>query len=118
MKDKLLVLALFCSLAGLVLVYFVSLSMEPVEVPIREIESHPGEAVKIRGVMERLSVSSNGTAFLKISGSESSVDATFFMRQAQKFPELAGLRKGDEVCIIGKVSSYKGQTKLVGEKLC
>lgn len=118
MKDPLLVLALSCSLIGIAAVYFLAASMEPYEVPIWEIESHPGEAVKIRGLVERLSVTDNGTVFLTISDSENTVDVVFFQRQAQKSPEIALLDKGAPVCIIGRVSSYKGTTEILGDKLC
>lgn len=119
MKDPLLVLALSCSLIGIAAVYFLAASMEPLEVPIWEIESHPGEAVKIRGLVERLSVNDNGTAFLTISdNSENIANAVFFQRQAQKSPEIALLDKGAPVCIIGRVSSYKGTTEILGDKLC
>lgn len=118
MKDRLLILALSCSLVGIAAVYFLAASMEPPEVPIWELESHPGEAVKIRGGVERLSVSDNGTVFLTISDSKSSVGAIFFTRQAQKMPEIALLEEGATVCIIGRVSSYKGRTEILGDKLC
>lgn len=118
MKDPLLVLALSCSLVGIAAVYFLAASMEPSEVPIWEIESHPGEAVKIRGLVERLSVTDNGTVFLTISDSENIANAVFFQRQAQKSPEIALLDKGAPVCIIGRVSSYKGTTEILGDKLC
>lgn len=113
-KDKLLVLALFCSIVGLALIYFLANSMEPLEVPMGEIESHPGETVRVSGVVERLSVSDDGTAFLALSGTE----AVFFQRQAKNLPKLATLKKGDFVCIVGRVSSYKGKTELLGERLC
>lgn len=119
-KDKLLALALFCSLLGIVLLYFLANSMEPAEVLMGELDSHYGETVRVRGTLDWLSVSNNsGTVFLALSSEESRAEAVFFGRAAQKLPdELAALRKGDEVCITGKVSSYKGKTELMGEKLC
>lgn len=115
MADKLLVLALFCSLAGLTLVYFLANSMEPIEVQAGELDSHPGETVRVSGLIERVSVSANGTVFLTFSGGAESL---FFQSRAKNLPRLAGLEKGDYVCVVGKVSSYKGRTELLGERLC
>ncbi len=115
MKDRLLILALFCSLAGLITLYFLASSMEPVEVQARELDGHPGETVRVSGLIERISVSANGTVFLTFSGGTESL---FFQRQAKNLPELAGLEKGDYVCVVGRVSSYMGRTELLGERLC
>lgn len=114
MKDRLLILALFCSLAGLAILYFLADSMEPIEVQAGELDGHPGETVRVSGLIERISVSANGTVFLTFSGAES----LFFQNQAKNLPELAGLEKGDYVCVVGRVSSYMGRTELLGERLC
>lgn len=114
MKDRLLILALFCSLAGLAALYFLANSMKPIEVQAGELDGHTGETVRVSGLIERISVSVNGTVFLTVSGAES----LFFQNQAKTLPELAGLEKGDYVCVVGRVSSYMGRTELLGERLC
>ncbi len=113
-NNKLLVLAFFCSIVGLAILYVLANSMEPLEVQAWELDGHPGETVRVSGLVERISVSVNGTVFLTFSGAES----LFFQRQAQKLPELITLKKGDYVCVVGRVSSYMGRTELMGERLC
>jgi len=107
MDERLLLkIALSCSLAGLVALYFLTANLTPEQTKISNLTGiEESTMVRLRGVVE--SVDDNGNMmYLDIAQPETASIIVFKDRKLD-------IAKGDFVEVRGEVSNYKGKKEIV-----
>jgi len=100
-SERLRVIAVLAAVAGIIGLYFYSMSIEPEHVSISEVEEHVGEYVVVQGrVVE--SYNSGGGTSLTLSENTSNATVRVFLDSHEK------LEVGDRVEVMGKVEEYHG----------
>ncbi len=94
---------------GLLTIYFVSQSVEPVPLLLGQLEENAGRVVKVEG--EVVSIASGQHSFIELDDGISRGKIIFFNREVPS-------SEGDWLCVVGKVSLYKGEVEVIGEELC
>ena len=111
MKEKtLLQIALIAGIAGIVVLFFVSTTIEINEKTIDKINTqNVGEDVKLIGTIKNVYQSENAY-FIEIS-QPSSLTIILFK------DKNISLQVGDTVEIIGKIDEYEGKLEVIGQRV-
>lgn len=116
MRDrKLMAYSAVCSAVGLLLIYFASSGFSPRKISLCELERNPSslvsELVNVSGSIAKVSSLKSGPVILNLTdgGCQARV---FFPRPPKLFTE------GEGACVIGKVTTYEGETEITGDRLC
>lgn len=110
-------LCLFLTICGIVILFFLVVTIEPKNIKISDIdESMIGYYVTVYGVVSSKPIWSEENLFFDLSDGEKSIKVVMFSRDTRKYNELK-IRKGNEVVVIGRVSEYKGELEIVAEKI-
>ena len=113
-EASLLKMSLLCSLAGIVGLYLVSQLVETPQTPIQEIvPEEVGKTVRVCGWVTKMFVSPREHIFLKL-GDGGDLDVVIFNSTASQADYE--VQVGDQVCVLGKVSEYRGKLELISLK--
>lgn len=116
-EKKLCNLALFCSLIGLLILFFISTQIEVAQINIREIGPDDiGKNVKICGFVESKRTS-NGHIFLELKDNTGKINFVIFNQTASNLKkngiDLYNLKNNGKLCGSGTVDEYpKGSGNL------
>lgn len=102
--SRLITISVSCALVGLVVLYYISDSIEPIsakDVTLKDID----KSIEINGYVEKVT-NRNGTSFIDIAYKKS-VPAVLF-----KSGNLT-LKEGDHVKITGKVAEYNDKEEII-----
>ena len=111
-QEKIALIALLASIAGILFLLAMAQSIKPTEMKIQEVGfEEEGLLVKLNARIEEFS-QRQGIAFMQLYDGTGKIKAIAF--KAEKFPELGkGMLAGFE----GKIQVYKGELELVVEKV-
>ncbi len=114
MKEKfLLYTSLACSIAGLILLYYISQVVELPQTNVREITVDDiGKNVRVCGEITSKSVSKTQHVFLKMKDDTGSIDAIAFNNSAEKFGAY-DVEKNDKACITGQIDEYQNKLEII-----
>jgi len=115
-------LALFCSFLGLILLFFVSQSLELKSIPINEITIEDiGKTVKICGTVENKVVSSGNHTFFSLRDESGQIKIVFFNQISEKLKKfkinVSHSQNGDKICLIGEVDEWNWELEVKGKKI-
>ena len=111
-QEKIAVIALTASIAGIVLLFTIAQSIEPKEMKIEEISvEEEGLQVKVNARVEEFS-QRQGIAFMQLYDGTGKIKAIAF-----KAEKVEGIGKGMLASFEGKIQIYKGELELVVEKV-
>ncbi len=106
-------LAIGCSVAGVLFLVYYSLSVQPEELAIKEIEkSKTGSRITVHGTIEWVHESNNATMFTLFDGNR--LSAVMFNADP---PKVQALHRGALVRVTGIVQEYRGKLELVAERI-
>ena len=113
MKDlTLFTAALVCSVAGIIVLFFISENISLSQTNIYDIdEIEPGKVVKERGCVEKAS-DTEKVMFLKV-GQEKIEKVSIVLFKSSNIT----LKQGDYVEITGTVEEYKGAPEIIASKV-
>ena len=116
MKEKfLLYISLACSVAGLILLYYISQVIELPQTNVREITVDDiGKNVKICGEVISESVSKTKHVFLTLNDTSGEMDVVVFNSSAEKL-NAYDIKKGDAACVIGSINDYQGNLEIIAK---
>jgi len=104
-------LAWLGSAIGIIILFFLSQSLEPLSVHTTDItDDMLGRQVRLTGFVSS-AYEKNGTVFLKISDKYSSIDAVIFERTADKLDYIP--RRNDTVLVEGKLTLYNNEPEII-----
>ena len=118
-EGCLLRISVVCSVAGLLaLVYFSAAEHEASKIGGISPED-AGLLMKICGTIESKHVSKNGHIFMTIGDDTGSIRAVVFNNTAQRIRGLDcyGLKKGDTVCMTGRIDMYEGELEIIPKSI-
>ena len=104
-KMKLKYFSLIFSIAGIVLLYFLSTLTQPVLIELHEIPEYEGKQVIVEGIVTEHHVTSYGSQIITIANDN--VTTTVFVE------EKTDVEYGDKIQVTGKVQKYKGDWEIV-----
>lgn len=108
MRDAtLLKIAIFCAVAGLTSLFFVSRNIKVELTPIEKINLMENKEVAIEGTVQNVG-QKEGLTVLEV-GYETSIQVAIF--------EKADIRRGDQVTVRGELKEYNGRMEIVGKEV-
>ena len=118
---RILEICLASSLFGLALIYYAARMIQPVQIPISDIDSSlVGRKVATTGYITNRKFHKNGHIFLTISDGQTKIQVPIFSNLVNALPssnfDLSQLNTGKEISVIGLVDFYKGQLQLIPQK--
>ena len=109
-ETTLLKIALICSLAGLVALYFISIKIDIKEYKPNFLSNkNIGDDVKLTGTITKITQKDNAV-FIEIK-KEIPVNVVVFTN------ENMALKENNQVEIFGKVQEYNGKEEIIAEKI-
>lgn len=115
MSDRMLYLALAASIVGLLLITFVSPSVQPPLSRLSDVSTSSLEkVVRVAGNVSRVHVFKGGSTVLTVSDGASAVDVFMPAGYASGFGNVSFA--GRRVDVLGTVQVYNGRLELVAEK--
>lgn len=121
-KNFLLILSLFVSISGLVLIYFASLNIEPQKIAIRDITADmEGRRIITTGYLAEKRKHEDGHLFLTISDDKTKIQIPLFA-DFMKSLEQAGITAddfhlNDKISVRGMLENYKGKLQIIPKNL-
>ena len=109
-ETTLLKIALLCSLAGLVLLYFISIKIEVKNYKPNILNKNVGDDVKFEGTVTKITDRGN-VVFINVNQQSPVIVVLFTDENNLK------LNNGDNVEIIGKVQEYNGKNEIIAQKI-
>lgn len=109
-ETTLLKIALICSLAGLIALYFISAKIEVKDYNPSELNKNVGDDVKLSGIITKISDKGN-VVFIDVK-QEYPVTIVLFTDDGS-----LKLKNGDNVEVTGKVQDYKGKNEIIANKI-
>ena len=109
-ETTLLKIALICSLAGLIILYFISTKIEINDYKPSILNRNVGDDVKLRGTISKINDKGNVVFIDVIQQSPVSI-VVFNNDNALK------LKNNDSVEVIGKVQEYNGKNEIIAQKI-
>ena len=109
-ESTLLKIALICSLAGLFILYFISIRIEPKDYKPDITSKNVGENVKLTGKIEKIR-EAQGAVFVDIIEQSPLTVVAFGEDNNLK------LKKGDNIEVIGEIQEYKGKKEIIAQKI-
>ncbi len=108
-------LSLIVAIIGIVMIFAVSVFIEPEQVPIGSIEfSDSGRHVIINGTISEMSVS-GGHIFLTVEDSTGSILVVMFERDANQ--DVYNMKAGNNVVIEGQINVYKNELEIIARDI-
>ncbi|HLG25097.1 MAG TPA: OB-fold nucleic acid binding domain-containing protein [Candidatus Nanoarchaeia archaeon] len=108
-ENTLLKIALISSLAGLIILYFVSISLEvPTYSPVVT-NKIIGQDVKLKGIVSSVSKSDN-VVFIEVA-QQNPIAAVAFSAENLKISE------NDEIEILGNIQEYNGNLEVIADRI-
>jgi len=119
--NKLVIIAIACSVAGLALLAFVPSLQDEVyktDMNLGEIETASvGQIVEMCGEVDRYKTTAQGHVFFKLTDYTGDLQVVFFNRTAARIGDVYSLEKYQNLCVRGKISRYKGEMELIGNSV-
>jgi DNA/RNA endonuclease YhcR with UshA esterase domain len=120
-QNKLILICLISSAAGLVLIYLAAASIQPSVIKISEIDSRLiDKTVRTTGYIIYKSNHPAGHIFLTVGEGEAKIQVPLFAGFVNSLNEndvfIDGFRKGAKIMVTGIVGEYKGQLQIVPRK--
>ena len=109
-ETTLLKIALICSLAGLVMLYFISAKIEIRDYKPNQLAKNAGDDVKLNGIITKISDKGN-VIFIEVK-QEYPVNVVLFAENNN-----LNLKNGDKVEIIGKIQEYNNKNEIIAQKV-
>lgn len=115
-------IAIFCSISGLVILFFVSERLELEKTRISDIGIDDlGKNVRICGIIDSKFVSKNGHIFLRISDETSGIGVVIFNDTGKNLKEYNidpyKLENHGKICVIGYIDEYNDEIEIIGKKV-
>ena len=120
-KNYLLILSLFTSVIGLVLIYFASLNIEPQKIAISDITADmEGRKISTTGYLTQKRETKEGHLFLTISTNKSAIQVPIFSDLNKNLADNGITPKDfhlkNIIAIRGTLEIYKGSLQIVPKK--
>lgn len=109
-ETALLKLALICSLAGLIILYFISTKIEVRDYKPSILNKDVGEDVKLLGTITKITDKGN-VVFIEVN-QQSPITVVLFTDD-----DNLKLNNGDNIDVIGEVQEYKGKNEIIAQKI-
>ena len=109
-ETTLLKIALICSLAGLITLYFISTKIEIKDYKPNILNRNVGDDVSLKGTVTKINDKGN-VVFVDVS-QQNSVSVVLFTDNNN-----LNLKNGDNVEVIGKVQEYNGKNEVIAQKI-
>ena len=109
-ETNLLKIALICSLAGLVALYFISTKIEIKDYKPSILNKNIGDDVSLKGTITKITDKGN-VVFIEVS-QQNPVTVVLFTDNNN-----LNLKNGDNVEVIGKMQEYNGKNEIIAQKI-
>ena len=109
-ETTLLKIALICSLAGLITLYFISTRIEIKDYKPNILNRNVGDDVQLKGIVTKINDKGN-VVFVDVS-QQNSVSVVLFTDNNN-----LNLKNGDNIEVIGKVQEYNGKNEIIAQKI-
>jgi DNA/RNA endonuclease YhcR with UshA esterase domain len=121
MKDKIILISLFCSILGLVLIYISAKNLKPIYLEIDQINPILiGRYVSTIGYISRIRKHPEGHIFLTISNGKKKVNIPLFSDLVNTLNEngikVNDFKKGRKIAVSGFVSEYMSRIQIIPRK--
>ncbi|MEM7821790.1 MAG: exodeoxyribonuclease VII large subunit [Candidatus Aenigmatarchaeota archaeon] len=116
-----ILICLFSSVLGLILIYFSAVNIQPSTTKISEIDSRLiGKTVRTTGYIIYRNNHPAGHIFLTIADNQSKIQIPLFSGFVNSLNEndfpVDNLKKGTKIIVTGLVDEYKGQLQIIPRK--
>ena len=108
-ENTLLKIALICSLAGLLALYFISQKIELKEYKPNALNKNIGDYVSLKGTVAKITEKGN-VVFIEI---EQQIPVTIVLFTDNSID----LKDGETIEVIGKVQEYNGKNEIIADKV-
>ena len=121
-KNYLVLLSLFTSIIGLILIYFASVNLEPKEIQISSITADmEGRKIITTGYLSGKRDHKDGHLFLTLSDNKTKIQVPLFADYMERLKQ-AGITEddfgvGDRISVRGVIENYKGTLQIVPKSL-
>lgn len=109
-ENTLLKIALICSLAGLIILYFISAKIEAKDYKPNLLNKNIGDDVKLNGVVAKIT-DKGSVIFIEVN-QQSPITAVLFTDE-----DNLKLNTGDNVEVVGEVQEYNGKNEIIAKKI-
>ena len=109
-ENTLLKIALICSLAGLLVLYFISAKINAKDYVPSPLNKNIGDDVRLQGIVTKVNDKGN-VVFVELS-QQVPVAVVLFANN-----QNVNLKNNDHVEVIGKVQEYNGKNEIVADKI-
>lgn len=121
-KNYLLILSLFTSIAGLILIYFASVNIEPQKTEISDITADlEGRRIVTTGYLVEKREHEDGHLFLTISDNKTKIQVPLFSDYMKSLNQIGITEKdfqlNDKISVKGIVENYKGRLQIMPKSL-
>jgi len=103
-------ISLACSLAGIGLIYGLSLMVEPKAISVNLLDRYEGRIVSVEGTIVDLRNHEAGHIFLKMKDESGTCEIPLFASISDKVPSLS---LGDRIHVVGTVEEYRDSKQVV-----
>lgn len=120
--NKLTIICLLCSIAGLLLIYIATINTQPTEIPINEITTDLiGRTITTSGYIVYKSSNPAGHVFLTLSdNNKTKIEIPLFAGFMNSLSEVGiteqDFKEGSRVLVSGLVDQYQGQLQVQPRK--
>lgn len=112
----LLIISIVCSLAGLLLLFFISQTLELPQTAINLITADDiGKNVKICGEVTSKFVSKTRHVFLQLKDGSGRIDVVIFNKTVEKLNAYE--LNQSKICVIGSVDEYENKLEIIAKKI-
>ena len=102
---------------GLVVLFFVTLYIKPLEVHTTDITKDMiSHEVIISGSVKSY-YNKDGTIFIVLEDKFDEIDVVLFENTAKRLPVAHQLKKGDNITVQGKLDEYKGELEIIANNI-
>lgn len=118
MKEKtLLQISILCSILGLMLLFYLSETVELSQTDINKITPEDiGKNVKVCGKIDSRTISKNQHVLIKLQDNSGVIDLVVFNNTAESL-DAYKINKGVYLCFVGTVDKYQGKLGIVVKKM-
>lgn len=121
-KNFLLILSLFTSIVGLILIYFASVNIEPQKIEISDITADlEGRRIVTTGYLVEKREHEDGHLFLTISDSKTKIQVPLFSDYMKSLNEIGiteeDFQLNDKISVKGVIENYKGRLQIMPKSL-
>ena len=121
-KNYLVLLSLFTSIIGLVLIYFASVNLDPKEIQISSITADmEGRKLLTTGYLVEKREHKDGHLFLTLSDNKTKIQVPLFSDFMNSLNQIGitaeGFQLNERISVKGVVENYKGRLQIVPKSL-